>query len=96
MTASDVAQPPGRIAPPDRRRSLKISILEALFAQSHSALTGLGVGGNALTFGFALLLGANDLALGLLAAIPPLLSAMQLVAAGLAPRLAHRWTVVVA
>lgn len=96
MTASDVAQPPGRIAPADRRRGLKISILEALFAQSHSALTGLGVGGNALTFGFALLLGANDLALGLLAAIPPLLSAMQLVAAGLAPRLAHRRPVVVA
>lgn len=96
MTASDVAQLPGRITPADRRRGLRISILEALFAQSHSALTGLGVGGNALTFGFALLLGAGDLALGLLAAIPPLLSSMQLVAAGLAPRLAHRRPVVVA
>lgn len=78
-----------------RRRGLAISVLEGLFAQSHSALTGLGVGGNALTFGFALLLGAGDQALGLLAAIPPLSAAAQLVGAAMTPRVAERRPLVV-
>jgi Na+/melibiose symporter-like transporter len=81
---------PARLPEGERRRGLVISVVEGLFAQSHSALTGLGVGGNALTFGFALLLGAGDRALGLLAAIPPLSAAAQLVGAALVPRVAER------
>jgi MFS family permease len=67
-----------------------VSIAEGLSAQTHSALTGLGVGGNAITFGFALLLGASNLELGVLAAIPPLASSLQLASAAVAPRLADR------
>ncbi|MBX3466641.1 MAG: MFS transporter [Planctomycetes bacterium] len=78
-----------------RRRGLTVSIVEGLASQAHSALTGLGVGGNAITFGFALMLGASDVALGLLAAIPPLASAMQLVSAAVAPRLRERRAAVV-
>jgi MFS family permease len=77
-----------------RRRGLGISVAEGLCAQTHSALTGLGVGGNAITFGFALLLGASNVSLGLLAAIPPLSSVVQLASAAVAPRIASRRRVV--
>jgi MFS family permease len=73
-----------------RRRGLTVSVFEGLASQTHSALTGLGVGGNAITFGFALMLGASNLSLGLLAAIPPLSGAAQLLSAAVAPRLAVR------
>ncbi len=88
---SDVARARAeRLPPRERRRGLTVSIAEGLASQTHSALTGLGVGGNAITFGFALLLGASDVSLGLLAAIPPLASSMQLVSAAVAPRIAER------
>lgn len=92
----DVAAPRAeRLPAPVRRRGLRLSVAEGLTSQTHSALTGLGVGGNAITFGFALMLGASDVSLGLLAAIPPLASSMQLVSAAIAPRLAGRRRAVV-
>jgi MFS family permease len=73
-----------------RRRGLLVSIVEGVSAQSHSSLTGLGVNGNAITVGFALLLGAGDFELGLVAAIPPLCAILQLVAAAYGARLRSR------
>lgn len=79
----------------ERRRGLRVSIVEGISAQAHSALTGLGVNGNAITCGFVLLLGGGDLALAAAAAIPPLAAALQLLSAALAPSLTARkgWVV---
>lgn len=74
-----------------------ISIAEGMSAQVHTSFTGNGAGGpNAITVGFALLLGARDPALGLLAALPVYGNGVQLLAAALAPRLARRKGTVVA
>src|SRR5688572_1268909 len=94
MTAARSGQP--ELTPAERRRALRVSTFEALSAQSHSALTGLGVGGNAITTGFALMLGARDFSLGLVAAIPALANCVQLLSAALAPRLSSRRTWVAA
>jgi len=81
---------PLRISLAERRRGLAISTVEGMSAQSHSALTGLGTGANALTIGFGLLLGARDLELGLIAAVPPLAGLFQLVAAAMTARMSSR------
>lgn len=69
-------------------------IVEAMCTQAHACLTGLGAGTanvpNAITVGFAILLGARDPALGLLAALPVYASFFQFVAAAVAPRLGGR------
>jgi MFS family permease len=69
-------------------------IVEAMCTQAHACLTGLGAGTanvpNAVTVGFAILLGARDPALGLLAALPVYASFFQFVAAAVAPRLGGR------
>lgn len=78
------------ISEQDRRKGLAVSVGEGIAAQIHSALTGLGAGGNAVTVGFLWMLGAGDFALGLCAAIPQLTGALQLVSAWLLPRLRQR------
>lgn len=90
-TETTTASPPRALIEPDaRRRGMAISVGEGMSAQIHSALTGLGVSGNAITFGFAMLLGASDISLGICAAIPPLASTAQLVAPWLGPKLRAR------
>lgn len=59
----------GQLAPADVSRGLRVSILEGAFATGHAALSG----GMFLT-GLALFLGANSFQIGLLAAIPALVS----------------------
>src|SRR5262245_16554253 len=89
-TRTASSPPRALIAPDARRLGMGISVVEGVSAQIHSALTGLGVSGNAITFGFAMLLGASDRSLGICAAIPPLASAAQLVAPWLGPKLRAR------
>ena len=67
-----------------------MAVWESIPSTAFSALTGLLVGGNAVTYGFALTLGAGDRALGLCAAIPAVMSLGQLVGAWAAPRLKSR------
>ncbi len=83
--------------PGQRRKGLTFSILEAMCTQAHASFTGLGFGSpNAVTVGFALLLGAKDPALGLMAALPVAANLAQFVGAAFAPRLAQRRPFVVA
>ncbi len=88
---------PPRMRPGQRRKGLILSIVEAMCTQAHASATGLGFGSpNAVTVGFALLLGARDPALGLLAALPVYANLAQFVGAAVAPRLAQRRPFVVA
>ncbi len=95
-TRTHEAQP--RAARIDRalhRRGLWLSIVEGMSAQAQTSFTGLNAGGpNAITTGFAFLLGAQDPALGLLAALPVLGNVGHYVGAALAPRLSARRTTV--
>lgn len=91
--APAVPSPPRRSAL--RRSGLRLSILESIPAQTHAALTGLGVGGNAMTYAFALWLGAGSLELGLLAAMPTLGVVVQLWSAQVGRRLRHRKATVI-
>src|SRR5436305_10702312 len=78
----------------ERRRGLRFMIVEAMCTQAHASFTGLGAGAagapNAITVGFAILLGAKDPALGLIAALPVYSNIFQFAAAALAPRLEGR------
>ncbi len=80
--------------PGERRRGLRFMIVEAMCTQAHASFTGLGAGAagapNAVTVGFAILLGAKDPALGLVAALPVASNLFQFLAAALAPRLDGR------
>jgi len=58
------------------RRAMRISVVEGAFATVHVSLTG-----GAFLTGFALMLGADEAALGVLAAIPYLTQVFQLVGA---------------
>ncbi len=86
----DRAPDGGRLRPVERRRALRISLVEGVAAQCHSTLTGLGLGGNAFTFAFALLLGASDVGLGLIAACPQVAMVSQIGSAWLARRFRER------
>lgn len=80
--------------PGERRRGLRFMIVEAMCTQAHASFTGLGAGAagapSAVTVGFAILLGAKDPALGLVAALPVYANFFQFVAAAIAPRLQGR------
>jgi len=69
------------LAPEDRRAALQVSTFEGMFAVGHVALSGNQIGGNVFTYGYALLLGAGSVHLGVMTALPQLASAAQLVAA---------------
>ncbi|HVY62965.1 MAG TPA: MFS transporter, partial [Planctomycetota bacterium] len=69
------------LTPTERRRALEVSTLEGMFATAHSALSGNGIGGNAFTSAYALLLGASNAWLGVLSALPNLATAGQSIAA---------------
>src|SRR5581483_6153058 len=81
----------------ERRRGLVLSVFEGMSAQAQTCCSGLGNGGpNAITIGFALLLGAKDPELGLLAALPVYGNLLQYAAAGLARRVGARRPIVTA
>jgi MFS family permease len=63
------------------RRGMRLSAIEGSFATAHAALTG-----GAFFTGYALFLGANDTLLGILAAVPFLAQAYQLVSAYITER----------
>src|SRR2546421_287376 len=87
--------PARRIDAKSRRRGLALSILEGMSAQAQTSCTGLGAGApNAITIGFAFLLGAHDFALGLLAALPVFGNLGAYIGAALAPRLQERKKIV--
>jgi MFS family permease len=86
---------PSALDPEVRRSALGLSVTEGMFGAAHMAMTGNGVGGNVFTFGFALLLGATDAHLAVLAALPRFATAMQLVAARVFPRVGSRRRLVV-
>src|SRR5437660_1168002 len=74
-----------------RRLGLRLSIFEGMSAQAQTCCSGNGGGGpNAITIGFAFLLGAKDPELGLLAALPVYGNFLQYLAAALSPRLKER------
>lgn len=78
-----------------RRLGMLLSVFEGMSAQAQTCLSGLGGGApNAITIGFAFLLGAKDPELGLLAALPVYGSVLQYVAAALGPRLEQRKPIV--
>jgi MFS family permease len=80
-----------RIDAAARRRGLCLSVFEGMSAQAQTSCTGLGAGGpNAITIGFAFLLGARDPALGLLGALPVFGNLGAYVGAALAPRMRGR------
>lgn len=70
-----------RLTPEARRGALEISTVEGMFATAHAALSGNGVGGNVFSSGYALLLGATNFQLGVLAALPQLATTAQTLAA---------------
>src|SRR3990172_1884777 len=78
------------ISPHDVRRGLVISIVEGAFATVHIQLSG-GV----FLSGLALFLGARDLEIGLLGALPALLAPVGFAAALLVARTGNRRRVVV-
>jgi MFS family permease len=89
------------LSPAERRLGLRISTLEGTFASAFTALCGNGVGGNVFSYGFALVLGASNLWLGLLTALPQVACTGQAVGAYLLQRVRSRrrfvvWSCVVA
>jgi MFS family permease len=84
-----------RIGRDERRRALAIAVPEGVLAQWHTSLTGLGMGGNAFTYAFALLLGASNAALGVLGALPQLAMTSQIASAWALQHLERRKGVVV-
>ncbi len=94
---TETATPPARprLDPEQRRLGLILSIFEGLSAQAQTCLTGNGnAGPNAITVGFAFLLGAQDRELGLLAALPVFGNLLQYVSAALSRRIGARKPIV--
>jgi len=69
------------------RRGMRLSIFDGMLAQ---AFYGLTWPGSVFVTGFALLLGAGSFTIGLLAALPPLLSGVNLLAAWALERVGRR------
>jgi MFS family permease len=91
VSAREEVPPPLTTDRAARRLGMSLSIFEGMSAQAQTSCCGLGAGGpNAVTIGFAFLLGAKDPELGLLAALPVYGNLLQYVAAALGPRLAKR------
>lgn len=95
-TGAAASFPRPRLLRGERRGALRLSVFEGIFAASHSALSGNGIGGNVFTIGFALFLGAKDPELGLLVAIPQLALVAQAHAAWLLREARSRRRVVIA
>jgi MFS family permease len=85
QTESEALVGAERLAPAEVSRGLRISVVEGAFATGHVALTG----GMFLT-GLALFLGANSFQIGLLAAIPALVSVFGFAAGFLVRRAGAR------
>lgn len=77
----DIAIIDSPLAPSEVRRALKISLVEGMLSQVHISATA-----GAFLTGFALLLGAGNLTLGFVAALPFLIQPLQLVGAWLIER----------
>jgi MFS family permease len=82
---------PGTVAlsPAEVRQGLKISTIEGGFAAVHLSITG-AVGGSVFLTGFALLLGADNFAIGVLSALPFIGQVFQFVGAYLEERIGNR------
>jgi hypothetical protein len=65
--------PQARVTPPDRRRGLAFTLYDGICSQILGVLTG-----GALLVAFALLLGASNAVIGLIAAVGPLAQIFQL------------------
>lgn len=96
VSGPEAGREPAPFPTSERRKSLKISLAEGLVAQLHASLTGLGMGGNAFTYAYALLLGASNTALGFVAALPQLGTASQLLSAYALQRAPRRKGLVIA
>jgi len=81
------------LLPSEARRGMIISIWEGAIANVHISITG-AVGGSVFLSGFALLLGANNFQLGLLAALPFIGQLFQFLSAYLEARFANRRAIV--
>ncbi|MEZ0227428.1 MAG: hypothetical protein ACAI25_02305, partial [Planctomycetota bacterium] len=94
-TQQTKAPPRPKLAPEQRRLGLLLSIVEGLSAQAQTCLTGNGnAGPNAITVGFAFLLGAQDRELGYLAALPVFGNLLQYAAAAISRRVGARKPIV--
>lgn len=77
----DISADDSALAPSEVRSGLKLSLIEGVFAQVHITVTA-----GAFLTGFALLLGAGNITLGIAAAIPFLIQPLQLLGAWLIER----------
>lgn len=77
------------LTPVEMRRGLRLSMIEGALATVPISITG-SIGGSVFLTGFALLLGANSLQLGLLGALPFIGQIFQFVSAYLEERLGQR------
>ncbi len=77
------------LTPAEVRRSLRLSTWEGAVATVHISITG-AIGGSVFLTGFALLLGANSLQLGMLGALPFIGQLFQFVGAYLEERAGNR------
>ncbi|MBA3943314.1 MAG: MFS transporter [Herpetosiphonaceae bacterium] len=81
LVPRDISATDSPLAPSVVRRALKLSIAEGMFSTVHLTLTG-----GAFLTGFALLLGAGNITLGIVAALPFLIQPLQLLGAWLIER----------
>jgi MFS family permease len=82
---NDISSDDSALAPSEVRAGLKLSLIEGVFAQVHITLTA-----GAFLTGFALLLGAGNITLGIAAALPFLIQPLQLFGAWLIERTGTR------
>jgi MFS family permease len=75
---NDISSEDSTLAPSEVRAGLKLSLIEGVFSQVHITLTA-----GAFLTGFALLLGAGNITLGIAAALPFLIQPLQLLGAWL-------------
>lgn len=85
LVPRDITDNDCALAPSEVRYGLKLSLIEGMFAQVHISLTA-----GAFLTGFALLLGAGNMTLGIVAAMPFLIQPLQLFGAWLIERVGKR------
>jgi MFS family permease len=92
--AAERLAPPTPLSPAEVRRGLRISTIEGAVSTVHLSVTG-AAGGSVFLTGFALLLGANSLQLGIMGALPFIGQLFQFVGAYLEERIGKRRELVV-
>ncbi|WP_245860554.1 MFS transporter [Candidatus Chloroploca asiatica] len=94
-TMSVASVPSSSLSQAEVREALRLSTIEGAVANVHLAITG-AIGGSVFLTGFAVLLGANSLHIGILGALPFIGQLTQFVAAYLEDRFGHRRRLVLA